>query len=50
MRRSFYFLANLFGGIVIVLLVIDPTRPLTPIFLLLGLAVICAAVPSFLRK
>jgi hypothetical protein len=27
MKRVLYFLANLFGGVVLVLLLLDPTRP-----------------------
>jgi hypothetical protein len=50
MKRVLYFVANLLGGIVIVLLVIDPTRTLAPIFVLLGLAVICVVVAWFLRR
>lgn len=50
MNRVLYFLANGFAGIVLVLLVIDPTRPLAPIFVLLALAVVCAVVPWFLRR
>lgn len=50
MKRVLYLLANLLGGIVIVLLLVDPTRPLAPIFVLLALAVVCAVVPLFLRR
>jgi hypothetical protein len=50
MKRGLYFLANLFSGIVIALLLFDPTRPLTPIFGLLALAVLCALAPSFFRR
>jgi hypothetical protein len=49
MKRAFYILANGFAGVVLVLLVLDPTRPLAPVFVLLGLAVVCAVVPRFLR-
>jgi hypothetical protein len=49
MKRLFYILANYFAGIVIVLLLLDPTRPLVPIFVLLALAMVCAVVPRFLR-
>ena len=45
-----YILANGFAGIVLVLLVLDPTRPLAPIFVLLGLAVACAIVPWYLKR
>jgi hypothetical protein len=50
MRRFLYILANGFAGVVLVLLVLDPSRPLVPIFILLALAVVCAAVPWFLRR
>jgi hypothetical protein len=45
MKGSFYVLANGFAGVVLVLLLIDPTRPLVPVFVLLALAVACAVVP-----
>jgi hypothetical protein len=45
MKRALHFLANLFGGVVIVLFLLDPSRPLVPIFVLLALAVVCAVVP-----
>ena len=50
MRRVLYFLANLLGGVVLVLLLLDPTRPLAPIFVLLGLAVVFAVLPRFLPR
>jgi hypothetical protein len=50
MRRGLYILANALAGLVLVLLVIDPTRDMTPIVALLAAAVVCAAVPSFLRR
>jgi hypothetical protein len=50
MKRVFYFLANGFAGIVLVLLVLDPSRPLVLIFVLLTLAVVCAIVPWFLKR
>ena len=50
MNRVLYFFANGFAGIVLVLLVLDPSRPLTPIFVLLALAVACALMPWFLRR
>jgi hypothetical protein len=45
-----YILANVLGGVVLVLLIVDPIRPLAPVFILLGLAVLCAIVPRFLRR
>jgi hypothetical protein len=39
MKRVLYALANLLGGVVLLLLLLDLTRPLAPIFVLLGLAV-----------
>jgi hypothetical protein len=50
MNRVLYFLANLLGGVVLVLLLLDPTRPLAPIFVLLALAVVCAVLPRFLHR
>jgi hypothetical protein len=50
MKRVLYFFANGFAGIVLVLLLFDPTRPLSPMFVLLAVAVVCAAVPWFLRR
>ena len=50
MKRLFYILANGFAGIVLVLLLLDPSRPLIPVFILLALAVVCATVPWFLRR
>lgn len=50
MRRFLYFLANLFGGVVIVLLLLDPTRPLAPIFVLLALAVLCVISARLLPR
>jgi hypothetical protein len=31
-------------------LLLDPTRPLALVFVLLSLAVVCAIVPAFLRR
>jgi hypothetical protein len=50
MKRVLYILANGFAGVVLVLLLLDPTRPLVPVFVLLTLAVVCAVVPWFLRR
>ncbi len=50
MKRVLYALANLLGGVVLVLLVLDPTRPLAPIFVLLGLAVIFSVLRQFLPR
>jgi hypothetical protein len=36
MKRALYFLANVLGGVVLVLLLLDPTRPLGLVFVLLG--------------
>jgi hypothetical protein len=49
MNRFLYFSANVFAGVVLVLLLLDPTRPLVPVFILLALAVVCAAAPWFLK-
>jgi hypothetical protein len=50
MKRVFYILANGLAGVVLVLLLLDPTRPLVPVFVLLALAVVCSVVPWFLRR
>jgi hypothetical protein len=50
MYRALYLLANLLGGVVLVLLLIDPTRPLGLVFVLLGLATVCVVVPRFLPR
>jgi hypothetical protein len=50
MKSVLYFLANGFAGVVLVLLLLDPSRPLVPVFILLALAVVCAAVPWCLRR
>lgn len=50
MKRVLYFLANGFAGIVLVLLVLDPARPLAPVFVLLTLAVACAVVAWYWRR
>jgi hypothetical protein len=48
-NRVFYILANcLVAGVVMLLL--DPTRPLAPIFVLLALAVVCAVMPWLLQR
>jgi hypothetical protein len=49
MRRLLYLLANVLGGVVLVLLLLDPARPLGPIFLLLAAPVVCAVLPKYLR-
>jgi hypothetical protein len=48
MKRALYLLANLLGVVVLVLL--DPTRPLAPVFVLLGLAAVCVVGPRFLPR
>lgn len=50
MKRVLYVLANGFAGIVLVLLVLDPTRPLAAIFVLLALGVVCAVVAWYWRR
>lgn len=50
MKRVLSILANGFAGIVLVLLLLDPSRPLATIFVLLALAVVCAVVPWSLRR
>lgn len=46
LKRVLWASANVLGGIVIVLVVVDPLRPLLPIFLLLGLAVVLMFLPA----
>jgi hypothetical protein len=52
MRRNQMFLAagNLLGGIALVLLLLDPDRPLWPIFVLLGVGVALVLVAVLLRR
>jgi hypothetical protein len=50
MKTVLYTLANIFAGLVLVLLLIDPNRPLKPIFVLLALALVYPAMEAFLRK
>ncbi len=50
MKRACYTPANLLGGAVIVLLLIDPTRPLAPVLVLLALSVVFAVLPRFLPR
>jgi hypothetical protein len=50
MNRAFSLLANRLAAVVLVMLLLDPTRPLAPIFVLLALAVVCAVMPWFLRR
>jgi hypothetical protein len=50
MRRAFYIAANALAGLVLVLLVIDPTRDMRPVVVLLVAVVVCAAVPTFLHR
>jgi hypothetical protein len=50
MKRALYVLANLLAGLVLVLLLVDDSRPLVPILVLLALAVVCAVLPSMLHR
>jgi hypothetical protein len=50
MRRALFVLADVFAGAVLVLLLIDPTRYLGPVFVLLALAVGCAGVAWLVRR
>jgi hypothetical protein len=43
-------LANVIGGLVLVLLVLNPARPLMPILGLLGLAVGCVVLAGLIRS
>ena len=40
MKRAAYALANFLGAVALALLILDPTRDLTPVFVLLALAVV----------
>jgi hypothetical protein len=50
MKRLLYFLANVLATLAIVLLVIDPDRPVTPMVCLLAVAVACAIHPALVRE
>jgi len=50
MKRVLYFFANGFAGIVLLLLLLDLSRPLAPVFVLLALAVACAVVACYWRR
>jgi hypothetical protein len=47
-RRLLYLAANVLGGVVLVLLVLDPGRGFLPVVILLALAVLLALLPGFL--
>ena len=47
-RRLLYLVANVLGGVVLVLLLLDPGRDLLPVFLLLALTVLLVVLPRFL--
>jgi len=49
LKRVSWSVANLLGGAVLVLLIVDPNRPLLPIFGLVGLAVALLFLPALLR-
>jgi hypothetical protein len=50
LKRVLWTAENLVGGTVLVLLLLDPTRPLLPIFGLLGVAVVLMFLPAFLPR
>jgi hypothetical protein len=50
LKRVFNIVANVLGGLVLVMLLLDPTRPLAPVLVVLGLAVVFAVVPWFMRR
>jgi hypothetical protein len=50
LKRVLWTAANLLGGAVLVLLLVDPTRPLLPIFILLGLGVVFMALPAYIGR
>jgi hypothetical protein len=47
-RRLPYLSANDHGGVIVVLLYLDPSRDLLPVFVLLALAVLLALLPCYL--
>lgn len=49
MKRILYIVADAFAAVVVILLLLDPTRPLAPVLVLLTLAVACAIVAWLLR-
>jgi hypothetical protein len=49
MKRALSLLATVLGGAALVLLLLDPRRPLGPVFILLAAAVAWAVLPSWLR-
>jgi hypothetical protein len=50
LKLLLYVLANLFATVVLILLALDPTRPLVPIFVLLTLAVVFILAACFLPQ
>jgi hypothetical protein len=48
--RLLYLVANILAAVVLVLLLLDPTRPLPPVFVILGLSVVCWLAPIFLNR
>jgi len=50
MKRVLYLFANGLAGIVLILLLLDPIRPLAPVFVLLALAVTCVIVARYWRR
>jgi hypothetical protein len=50
LKRVLWSAANLLAGVVLVLLLLDPTRPLLPILGLLGVAVVLMLLPAFLPR
>jgi hypothetical protein len=50
LKRILWSAANLLGGAVVVLLVLDPTRPLLPIFIVVGTAIVLMVLPALLGR
>jgi hypothetical protein len=50
LRRVLWSAANLLGGVLLVMLLLDPTRPLLPVFILLGMALVLMILPTFLPR
>jgi hypothetical protein len=48
LKRVLWSAANLLGGVVLVLLVMDPSRPLLHILVLLAVSVVLMLLPAFL--
>jgi hypothetical protein len=50
MRRVLYLAANLLGGALLALLILDPARPLLPVIAILGLGAGCLVMAGLVRR